>query len=215
MNFQGEQGIMLTTLLAAYHQMLKESIFINWWKGYIHHRQKGKVYLFMLIALLVVIFTWLICDIFVIFDQTILILWYVWLLSLCIVVVATGNIDSTDYLFLCWLHETILVNILNETPWASSKIYLALWNDNHYSKWFEHCPYRSFRQRTRSLELTQLMRFVVVWYFARFKKLMFKFGTLWMSSSTKFVPVSFKRVEANSSPETVQVKRLFNWFLTA
>ena len=29
MNFQGEQGIMLTTLLAAYHQMLKESLFIN------------------------------------------------------------------------------------------------------------------------------------------------------------------------------------------
>ena len=27
--FQGEQGIMLTTLLAAYHQMLRESIFIN------------------------------------------------------------------------------------------------------------------------------------------------------------------------------------------
>jgi len=27
--FQGEQGIMLTTLLAAYHQMLKESVFIN------------------------------------------------------------------------------------------------------------------------------------------------------------------------------------------
>jgi len=27
--FQGEQGIMLTTLLAAYHQMLKESLFIN------------------------------------------------------------------------------------------------------------------------------------------------------------------------------------------
>ena len=28
-SFQGEQGIMLTTLLAAYHQMLRESIFIN------------------------------------------------------------------------------------------------------------------------------------------------------------------------------------------
>jgi len=27
--FQGEQGIMLTTLLAAYHQMLRESVFIN------------------------------------------------------------------------------------------------------------------------------------------------------------------------------------------
>merc|ERR1719334_1003888 len=27
--FQGEQGIMLTTLLAAYHQMMKESLFIN------------------------------------------------------------------------------------------------------------------------------------------------------------------------------------------
>jgi hypothetical protein len=28
--FHGEQGIMLTTLLAAYHQMLRESVFINW-----------------------------------------------------------------------------------------------------------------------------------------------------------------------------------------
>jgi len=27
--FQGEQGIMLTTLLASYHQMLRESVFIN------------------------------------------------------------------------------------------------------------------------------------------------------------------------------------------
>ena len=26
---QGEQGIMLTTLMAAYHQMLKESVFID------------------------------------------------------------------------------------------------------------------------------------------------------------------------------------------
>ena len=26
---QGEQGIMLTTLLAAYHQMLRESVFIS------------------------------------------------------------------------------------------------------------------------------------------------------------------------------------------
>ena len=144
-----------------------------------------------------------ICDIFVIFDQTILILWYVWLLSPCIVVMATGN--TIHVLLICWLLETILVSKLNEGPGASSKIYLALWNDNHISKWFEHCLYRSFRQRTRSLVLTQLMRFVVIGYFVRFKKLMLKFGILWVSSSAKLVPVGFKRVEANSSPETVQV----------
>ena len=160
----------------------------------------------MPIALLVVIFTWLIYVTF---------LWYLikpswycdmsdcW--ALCIVVMATGN--TIHVLLICWLLETILVSKLNEGPGASSKIYLALWNDNHISKWFEHCLYRSFRQRTRSLVLTQLMRFVVVGYFVRFNKLMLKFGILWVSSSAKLVPVGFERVEANSSPETVQVTR--------
>ena len=111
---------------------------------------------------------------------------------------------SMSYWYVDCLKQSWLVN------WMKDRVQVAkfIW---HYgmiiiiSMWFEHCLYRSFRQRTRSLVLTQLMRFVVIGYFVRFKKLMLKFGILWVSSSAKLVPVGFKRVEANSSPETVQV----------